>query len=218
MNTLEFNKLICYENLLHAALLPKDLISLISDYGKQWIIDLLKTHDAHHNPVVNSPLAKNVEIEGAVYIGKNVKIEPGVYIKGPAFISANSELRHTSYIREYSYIGEKCVVGHATEVKHSFFFDGAKASHFAYVGNSILGRNVNLGAGTRLANFKLNRGKVSFTHPFTKEKINSGTNKFGAILGDNSQTGCNCVLSPGTITLPNTLLLPCKHYRGTIYS
>ena len=98
------------------------------------------------------------------------------------------------------------------------FFDGAKASHFAYVGNSILGKNVNLGAGTRLANFKLKRDKVYFKHPFTKEKINSGTNKFGAILGDNTQTGCNCVLSPGTITLPNTLLLPCKHYRGTIYS
>ena len=163
MSTLEFDKLICYKDLIHAETLPKNLIALISNTGKQWITNLLKIHDAHKNPVIKSPLAKNVEIEGPVYIGENVKIEPGVYIKGPAFISANSELRHTSYIREFSYIGEKCVVGHATEVKHSFFFDGAKASHFAYVGNSILGKNVNIGAGTITCNYdgkKKNKTKI----------------------------------------------------------
>ena len=208
--------IICKKDLLNTKYLPYDLIDLIGEKGKEWIEEILTTHHADKSSKIKSPVPKSASIIGTVYIGENVTIEPHVYIKGPTFIGPGSEVRHGAYIREYSYIGANCVVGHSTEVKHSFFFDRAKASHFAYVGNSILGQNVNLGAGTKLANLKLNRGDVFFKHPFTQKKINSGTNKFGAIVGDNSQTGCNCVLSPGTILLPNTLLLPCKHYHGTL--
>ncbi len=114
------------------------------------------------------------------------------------------------------YVGKDCVVGHTTEVKGSIFFDGAKAGHFAYVGDSILGRNVNLGAGTKLANLKLDRSEVRYRHPDTNELVGSGLKKFGAIMADESQTGCNVVLDPGTILMPGTGVLPCIHFRGTL--
>ena len=110
------------------------------------------------------------------------------------------------------------MIGHATEVKGAIFFDDAKAGHFAYVGDAILGRNVNLGAGTKLANLPLRRGSIRVRHPETDEIIDSGLKKLSAVLGDDAQTGCNAVLSPGTILLPKTGVMPCVHYRGTLRS
>src|SRR5262249_35922089 len=109
-----------------------------------------------------------------------------------------------------------CVVGHATEVKSSLFFDHAKAGHFAYVGDSILGRDVNLGAGTKLANLALSRREVRVKHPISGALVGSGLTKLGAILGDKAQTGCNAVLNPGTLLLPGTAVMPCVSFRGTL--
>lgn len=113
-------------------------------------------------------------------------------------------------------MGARAVVGHTTEVKGSTFFDDAKAGHFAYVGDSVLGRGVNLGAGTKLANLKLRGNEVKVIDPNTDKVVATGFRKMGAILGDFSQTGCNAVLSPGTILLPRTGVLPCVHYHGTL--
>ena len=218
MQSINFDNLINRKDLLNSQQLPNNLLELISDRGKEWIMKILSIYGVNNSQIIKSKVPQQTVIEGPVYIGENVKIEPYSYIKGPAFIGCDSEIRHGAYIREYTYIGKNCVVGHTTEVKHSFFFDGAKASHFAYVGNSILGRHVNLGAGTKLANLKLDRSTISFLDPISKDKIDSGIKKFGAILGDYSQTGCNCVLSPGTIFIPQAKILPCKHYRGTLNS
>lgn len=141
-----------------------------------------------------------------IKIGKGVKIEPGAYIASPTIIGDQTEIRHGAYLRGYCLIGRKCVVGHVTEVKHTIFMDKAKAGHFAYLGDSILGRDVNLGAGTKLANLRFTGGNIQVK---TKNgPIDSGLKKFGAILGDSAQTGCNSVTNPGTILARKCILLP----------
>lgn len=155
-------------------------------------------------------------IVGRVFIAAGAVVEPTAMIQGPAYIGNETEVRHGAYIRGNVYVGKKCVVGHATEVKGSVFFDEAKAGHFAYVGDSILGTKVNLGAGTKLANLKLKRSEVMIRHPEGGEKIPTGLSKMGAIMGHEAQTGCNAVLSPGTVLLPGAIVGPCEHAIGTI--
>jgi NDP-sugar pyrophosphorylase family protein len=132
-----------------------------------------------------------------IHIGKGVLIEPGALIKGPTIIGDQTEVRQGAYIRGYCLFGSNCVVGHVTEVKHSIFLDGAKAGHFAYLGDSILGNQVNLGAGTKLANLRFMRGDIPIKTP--TGIVNSRLRKMGAILGDQVQTGCNSVTNPGTL-------------------
>jgi UDP-N-acetylglucosamine diphosphorylase / glucose-1-phosphate thymidylyltransferase / UDP-N-acetylgalactosamine diphosphorylase / glucosamine-1-phosphate N-acetyltransferase / galactosamine-1-phosphate N-acetyltransferase len=145
-------------------------------------------------------------IEGDVYIGKGVVIEPDTFIQGPAIIGDHCQIRQGAYIRGNLILGNGCVVGHATEVKNAIFFNKAQAPHFAYVGDSILGNHVNLGAGTRVANLPLFSAKDPATSKrpsirlkIDDQEIDTGLSKFGAILGDHSQTGCNVVISPGCI-------------------
>jgi UDP-N-acetylglucosamine diphosphorylase / glucose-1-phosphate thymidylyltransferase / UDP-N-acetylgalactosamine diphosphorylase / glucosamine-1-phosphate N-acetyltransferase / galactosamine-1-phosphate N-acetyltransferase len=127
-------------------------------------------------------------------------------IKSPAIIGDHSEIRQGAYLRGYCLIGRRCVVGHATEVKHSIFLNDAKAGHFAYLGDSILGGNSNLGAGTKCANLRFVSGTIKVK---TQEGlVDSGLKKLGVILGDGTQTGCNAVTSPGTIMGPECILMP----------
>lgn len=141
-----------------------------------------------------------------VQIGKGVTIEPGAMIKGPCIIGDHTEVRQGAYMRGDCLIGKGCVVGHTTEVKHSIFLNGAKAGHFAYIGDSVLGRDVNLGAGTRLANLRFASGNVSFK--IGEQSINTGRRKFGAILGDRVQTGCNSVMNPGVLVGMDSIINP----------
>ncbi|MGD9949238.1 MAG: hypothetical protein AB7U29_12270 [Desulfobulbus sp.] len=154
----------------------------------------------------------SVIMAGAVLVGKNIKIgrgvliESGAMIKSPAIIGDQTEIRQGAYLRGYALVGNRCVVGHATEVKHSIFLNDAKAGHFAYLGDTILGNKVNLGAGTKCANLRFVAGNVSIRT--TVSKIDTGLRKFGAILGDDCQTGCNSVTSPGTILGPGSIVMP----------
>jgi NDP-sugar pyrophosphorylase family protein len=141
-----------------------------------------------------------------IRIGKGVLIEPGALIKSPTIIGDQTEIRHGAYIRGNCLIGRNCVVGHVTEVKHSIFMDGAKAGHFAYLGDSILGNQVNLGAGTKLANLRFIKGDVTISS--SGGQIKTGLRKFGAILGDCVQTGCNSVTNPGTIIGKKSMVIP----------
>lgn len=167
-------------------------------------------------PLIRGAVATGAYVQGRVYIAEGAKVEPTAYIEGPCFIGPGAEIRHGAYIRGNVYIGKDAVVGHTSEVKGSILFDGAKAAHFAYVGDAILGRNVNLGAGTKLANLKLRGDEVSYHHPLLGTAVDSGLRKFSAILGDGAQTGCNAVLSPGTLLFPATAVMACVHYRGTL--
>lgn len=141
-----------------------------------------------------------------IKIGKGVLIEPGAFIKSPTIIGDQTEVRHGAYIRGNCLIGRNCVVGHATEVKHSIFLDGAKAGHFAYLGDSILGNHVNLGAGTKLANLRFIKGEIAISTP--GDQVKTGLRKLGAILGDHVQTGCNSVTNPGTLLGKKSMVIP----------
>lgn len=135
--------------------------------------------------------------DNQIYLGKGTVVEPGAYIKGPAIIGNNCEIRQGAYIRGNVLVGNKCIIGHATEVKNACFLDQAKAGHFAYIGDSILGNRVNLGAGTKLAN--LNIRSVPVRLKLDGKDVHTGLKKFGAILGDDVETGCNSVTNPGTM-------------------
>lgn len=149
-----------------------------------------------------------------ISIGAGTVIEPGAYIQGPAIIGPKNTIRHGAYIRGGIVTGEGCVIGHATEVKHSILLNRSHAAHFNYVGDSILGNDVNLGAGVKLANYRLDHREVSVM--FQGKKIATGLKKMGAIVGDGVQLGCNAVASPGTLIGPHAFCYPCLNIKGII--
>lgn len=149
-----------------------------------------------------------------ISIGRGSVVEPGAYILGPCIIGENCQIRHGAYIRGNVIVGNQCVIGHATEVKNSLFLDGAQAGHFAYIGDSILGNQVNLGAGTKCANLRFDKKNVPVI--LEEKRIDSGLRKFGAILGDHAQTGCNSVTNPGTLMGKRSCLSPCATVRGVV--
>ena len=141
-----------------------------------------------------------------IFIGEGARIEPGAYIEGPAWIGPGAVVRHGAFARENVIMLPGSILGHASEAKNSIFLNNGHAPHFAYVGDSILGNNTNLGAGTKLSNLTLisEKDKESGKRPTIKLHIegreyDTGLSKFGAILGDNTQTGCNSVLNPGCV-------------------
>lgn len=148
-----------------------------------------------------------------IRIGPGTVVEDGAYIAGPAFIGNNCQIRHGAYIRGGVIAGDGSVIGHSSEVKGSILLNRSKAPHFAYVGDSILGHRANLGAGTKLSNLTL----ISTRNPDTGQRhtlqiridnriYDTGLTKLGAILGDDVQTGCNCVTHPGCLVGPRTLI------------
>ena len=151
--------------------------------------------------------------EHRISIGKGSLVEAGAVIEGPCLIGEDVMIRPGAYIRPNTVIGNQCVVGHGTEVKHSIFLDRAKAAHFNYVGNSILGHDVNLGAGAICANYRLDHQEV---RGFALDKrFNTGMRKFGAILGDGTQVGCNSVLNPGILIKRGTQIRPCTSVENS---
>ena len=149
------------------------------------------------------PLGVTLVNPSLISIGKGCVVYPGSYIEGPCVIGCESEVRFGAFIRPYVLCGRGCVLGHGCEVKESILFEGVKLSHFNYVGNSILGNGVNFGAGAVCANQRLDKKEVAV------KKVKTGLTKLGAIVGDKSQVGCNCVLNPGTCLLPKSACLPC---------
>lgn len=150
-----------------------------------------------------------------IYIGKGTVVEPGALIKGPTIIGDHTEIRQGAYIRGNCLIGDRCVVGHTTEVKTSIMLNGAKAGHFAYIGDSILGNEVNLGAGTKLANLKIIQAEMRLR--VEGEVYKTSLRKLGAIMGDSVETGCNSVTSPGTLLGKGSLVYPCVNVPGGYY-
>lgn len=152
-------------------------------------------------------------MDDLIQIGKNSIIEPGALVKGPTIIGDGTEIRHGAYVRGYALIGHNCVVGHTTEMKSSVMLGGSKAGHFAYIGDSILGR-VNLGAGTKLANLKLFDSPVILE--IERRSYETGLRKVGAVMADGVETGCNSVTMPGTMLGKNVLVYPNATVRGYI--
>lgn len=170
----------------------------------------------------NYPFRIEIEIPQGVHlknkhlisIGEGTQIDPGVFIVGPCIIGKHCSIRHGAFLREGVILGDHCVVGHTSELKNSVLMNGAMAAHFCYVGDSIVGPRVNLAAGVKCANVRLDKREVCVD--FRGEKINTGLKKFGAILGEDVQVGCNCVLNPGTIVGKKSLIYPLLNIGGTI--
>jgi len=145
-------------------------------------------------------VAPGAVLEGPVFLGAGSVVEPYAVIRGPAVIGANCEIRHGAYLRGGVLLGDECVVGHCSEVKSSIMLDGAKAPHFNYVGDSILGNHVNLGAGTICANLRLDGREVKVRlGRGDGQGARTGRRKLGAIIGDGARIGCNVVLNPGVV-------------------
>ena len=160
-----------------------------------------------HGKVIGKPFISN-----AVFIGRGTVIEHGAMIKGPAWIGEGCEIRNGCYIRENVIVGNGAVLGNSCEFKNSVIFDEAKIPHFSYVGDSIIGYKGHLGAGVILSNVKLDHGEI--TLPGKKTPVPTGLKKFGAIVGDRVEIGCNSVLSPGSIIGRDTVLYPGTQWRG----
>ena len=166
--------------------------------------------------LIESPFLEGVFLENPelISIGSGTVVEPGAYIRGPCFIGKNCQIRHGAYIRGNVLVGDGCVIGHATEIKHSILLNRAKAAHFAFVGDSILGNDVNLGAGVKCANLRLDGKPIEVR--YQENSIATGLRKFGAIIGDSCQIGCNVVMNPGTLFGKGSNCFPCLTVGGFV--
>ncbi len=151
-----------------------------------------------------------------IWIAKSAKVYPTAYINGPAIIGENAEVRHCAFIRGKAIVGNGAVVGNSTELKNVILFNKVQVPHYNYVGDSILGYKAHMGAGSITSNVKSDKKLVIVKNG--KEQIETGLKKFGAMLGDNVEVGCNSVLNPGTVVGRNTNIYPLSCVRGVIPS
>ena len=149
-------------------------------------------------------------LSGPVYVAPGAVVGPHAYIEGPAWLGAGAEVGHGAFLRGGVVLAPGAKVGHSSEVKHALLLEGAKAPHFNYIGDAVVGRNVNLGAGVKLANFRSDGGVVKAAGRDT------GLRKFSAAVGDEAFIGCNAVLAPGTLVGPRCVIYSGVMLRGVV--
>ena len=154
------------------------------------------------------------EIKENVWAAKSAVIFPTAYLNGPVIIGKNTEVRHGAFIRGSALVGDSAVVGNSTELKNVILFNNVQVPHYNYVGDSILGYRSHMGAGSITSNVKSDKTLV--TVKYQGEKITTGLKKFGAILGDCVEVGCNSVLNPGSVICPNSNIYPLSMVRGMV--
>jgi NDP-sugar pyrophosphorylase family protein len=169
---------------------------------------------AHLKPALHNTCEGIAFIGDDVFIGTGTVVEDGAMIKGPAIIGKNCRIRHNAYIRENVLIGDGCVVGNSSELKNCLLFNESQVPHFNYVGDSILGHKSHLGAGVKISNLKLFPGNIEVQ--VDGELVDTGLRKFGALLGDFAEAGCNAVLNPGTILGRHAIVYPNVFWRGVL--
>ena len=178
-----------------------DVFKKLADYVKQNL-----------KPQILGTVMPGAFVGDNVFLGKGSVVQPGAWIHGPAIIGENCEIRHGAYVGANTLAGDRVVLGHASEIGNSIFLNDSRAPHFAFVGQSILGNKVNLGAGTKLSNAKVTFKEIEING------IKTGLTKIGAIVGDNSSLGCNTVCQPGTFIGKNVYGYPLAQLRGFIPS
>ena len=166
-------------------------------------------------PAINGKLVGKPFVSSAVFVGKGTIIEHGAMIKGPAWIGENCEIRNGCYIRGTVIMGNGVVAGNSCEFKNCLIFDEAQIPHFSYVGDSILGHKAHLGAGVILSNVKLDKTEITVTTP-DGNIIATGLKKFGAVIGDGTEIGCNSVIFPGSLIGKNSIIYPGTQWRGVL--
>jgi NDP-sugar pyrophosphorylase family protein len=165
-------------------------------------------------PAILGELVGKPFISDGVFVGSGTIIEQGAMLKGPAWIGANCHVRSGCYIRENVIVGDGVVMGNSCEFKNCILFDEAQVPHFNYVGDSILGYRAHLGAGVILSNVKLDHREI---HVVANDgSIATGLKKFGAIVGDRTEIGCNAVINPGTVLGRDCIIYPGANYRGVL--
>jgi NDP-sugar pyrophosphorylase family protein len=154
------------------------------------------------------------EVEPQVWVHKTAKVAPTAYLGAPCIIGAGTEVRHCAFVRGSALVGENCVVGNSVELKNVILFDNVQTPHYNYVGDSILGYKSHMGAGSITSNVKSDKTLVVVKNG--TEQIETGRKKFGAILGDGVEVGCNSVLNPGTVLGRGVSVYPTSCVRGAI--
>ena len=154
------------------------------------------------------------EVSENVWVHKDTKVFPSAYLGAPCIIGARTEVRHGAFIRGSALVGEDCVVGNSVELKNVILFDHVQTPHYNYVGDSILGYYSHMGAGSITSNVKSDK-KLVVVHNGT-ENIETGLKKFGAMLGDHVEVGCNSVCNPGTVIGRNSNVYPTSCVRGVV--
>ena len=179
---------------------PWEALSLISDFIKE----------------IGKTLSKDQyeQIGEDIWISKNAKVASTAFIGGPCIICDGAEVRHCAFIRGSAIVGAGAVVGNSTELKNCILFDGVQVPHYNYVGDSILGYKSHMGAGAVTSNVKSDKSPV--TVRCGDEGIETGRKKFGAMLGDFVEVGCNSVLNPGTVVGQNSNIYPLSPVRGYV--
>lgn len=151
-----------------------------------------------------------------IWVAKNAKVAPTASLTGPLIIDEEAEIRHCAFIRGNAIVGKKAVVGNSTELKNVILFNQVQVPHYNYVGDSILGYKAHMGAGSITSNVKSDKTLVKVKNK--EESMETGLKKFGAILGDNVEVGCNSVLNPGTVVGANSNIYPLSSVRGVVPS
>ncbi len=184
--------------------------------GSEYVYDFLKQLPEYIQenllPEIRGTVMEGAFVGDNVFLGEGSVVQPGAWVHGPAIIGKNCEIRHGAYVGANTLMGDNVVVGHASEVSNSVFLNHSRAPHFAFVGHSILGNHVNLGAGTKISNFKITRNEIQIAG------VGTGLMKIGAIIGDNSSLGCNTVIQPATFIGKDVYGYPLSLLRGFIPS
>ena len=194
-----------------------EYVGFWKDIGSPW--DLLTANEVLIDSIENKikgNIEDNVNVNGHIYLGKNSTIKSGTYIEGPLWIGDNCTIGPNAYLRKGTVLCGKNKVGAASEIKNSILFEGAKAPHHNYVGDSILGKNCNLGSGTKIANLRLDKKEINVSHK--GKRVNTGRRKLGVIMGDNISTGINSSINSGTIIGNDTNIGPNALVSGTYES
>lgn len=198
-NLFDYSKTIA-KPLLESIDFPWEALPKISEF----IIELGKTLD----PEVFEQKGENI------WVAKSAKIFPTAYLGGPLIICEDAEVRHCAFIRGSAIVGKGAVVGNSTELKNSILFDCVQTPHYNYIGDSILGYKAHTGAGTITSNLKSDKSLVTVL--CDGEKLDTNIKKFGAMLGDYVEVGCNSVLNPGSVIGRNTSIYPLSFVRGYV--
>ena len=154
------------------------------------------------------------EVAPTVWVHKTATVAPTAYLGAPCIIGAGTEVRHCAFIRGSALVGENCVVGNSVELKNVILSDNVQVPHYNYVGDSILGYKSHMGAGSLTSNVKSDKTLVVVKNG--EEKMETGLKKFGAMLGNFVEVGCNSVLNPGTVIGPHSNVYPTSCVRGMI--
>lgn len=199
VNLYDYNQTIA-KDLFESVTYPWEALPKIKDF----ILELGKTLD----------LDMFDKIGDDIWVAKTAKVAPTAFLAGPLIICDNAEIRHCAFIRGSAIVGENSVVGNSTELKNSILFNNVQTPHYNYIGDSILGYKSHTGAGVITSNLKSDKSLVTVN--YNGEKVETGVKKFGAMIGDNVEVGCNSVLNPGTVIGRNTNVYPLSMVRGYV--